>query len=41
MDKYSFWQSEIDDIIGNEEFESADDDEEELINEKRSSTSQV
>ena len=41
VDKYSFWQSEIDDIIGNEEFESADDDEEELINEKRSSTSQV
>ena len=28
VDKYSFWHSEIDDIIGNEEFESADDDEE-------------
>ena len=40
VDKYSFWQSENDDIIGYEEFESADEDEdeEELLNEKRSST---
>jgi len=38
VDKYSFWQSENDDIIGYLEFESADDDEEELIKAKRSST---
>jgi len=31
VDRYSFWQSKNDDIIGYEEFESTDDDEEELI----------
>eukprot|EP00979_Chaetoceros_neogracilis_P002232 scaffold387_cov266-Chaetoceros_neogracile.AAC.24 len=31
VDRYSFGQSKNDDIIGYEEFESADDDEEELI----------
>jgi len=38
VDKYSFWQSENDDMIGYEDFDSADDDEDELTNEKRSCT---
>ena len=38
VDKYSFWQSENDDMIGYEDFDSAADDEDEVTNEKRSCT---
>lgn len=38
VDKYSFWQSENDDLVGYEEEELNEDDEEEVIDVKKSST---